>query len=92
MSAVLLPMFGFVIDRTGRNVAWLMFSCVISLVAHCLLVLQSSQILAYVAIVIMGIGYSTLATALWPMVALVVPLHRQGTAYGIKLLKCERNH
>merc|ERR1712018_144698 len=60
-----------------------MFSCIITLVAHCLLVTQSSQVLAYVAMVIMGIGYSTLACSLWVIIALVVPLHRQGTAYGV---------
>ena len=46
------------------------------------LVSQSSQILAWVAMVILGIGYSTLASSLWPVIALVVPLHRQGTAFG----------
>ena len=91
MSAVLAPTLGFVIDRTGRNVAWVMFSCVSTLIAHCLLITQSSQTLAYVAMVIMGIGYSTLACSLWVIIALVVPLHRQGTAYGMKLLKFERN-
>ena len=82
MSAVLAPLLGFVIDRIGRNTAWVMFSCVATLVAHCLLVIQSSQALAYVAMVILGVGYSTLASSLWPIIALVVPLHRQGTAFG----------
>ena len=82
MSAVLAPLLGFVIDRFGRNLAWVMFSCVCTLVAHCLLAIQSSQILAYVAMVILGVGYSTLASSLWPIIALVVPLHRQGTAFG----------
>ena len=82
MSAVLAPLLGFVIDRIGRNTAWVMFSCVATLVAHCLLVIQSSQALAYVAMIILGVGYSTLASSLWPIIALVVPLHRQGTAFG----------
>ena len=82
MSAVLAPTLGFVIDRTGRNVAWVMLSCVLTLIAHCLLVIQSSQGLAYTAMVILGLGYSTLASSLWPIIAMVVPLHRQGTAYG----------
>ena len=84
MSAVLAPLLGFVIDRIGRNTAWVMFSCVATLVAHCLLAIQSSQALAYVAMVILGVGYSTLASSLWPIIALVVPLHRQGTAFGKK--------
>ena len=90
MSAVLAPILGFAIDRFGRNVAWVMFSCVCTLVAHCLLIIgnnvddmQWSQILAWIAMVILGIGYSTLASSLWPIIALVVPLHRQGTAFGM---------
>lgn len=31
----------------------------------------------------MGIGYSVLACALWPMVAMVIPEHQLGTAYGV---------
>ncbi|CAG2113019.1 unnamed protein product, partial [Medioppia subpectinata] len=33
--------------------------------------------------VLMGIGYSVLACALWPMVALIIPEHQLGTAYGV---------
>ena len=83
MAAGLAPLLGFVIDRKGRNVAWIMFSCVSTLIAHCLLITQSSKTLAYVAIVLMGVGYSTLASSLWPIIAMVVPLNRQGTAYGM---------
>jgi hypothetical protein len=31
----------------------------------------------------MGFSYSMLASALWPMVALVVPEYQLGTAYGM---------
>ena len=83
MSAVLSPILGFAIDRVERNIAFVMFACVSTLVAHGLLAIQSSQILAYIAMVILGIGYSTIASSLWPIIALVVPLHRQGTAFGM---------
>ena len=83
MSAGLAPLLGFVIDRKGRNIAWIMFSCVSTLLAHCLLITQSSQTLAYVAMVLMGVGYSTLASSLWPIIGMVIPLNRQGTAYGM---------
>ena len=36
----------------------------------------------YVAIIIMGISYSLLASALWPIAALIIPEHQLGTAYG----------
>ena len=35
-----------------------------------------------ISIILMGIGYSLLAAALWPIVALIVPIYRQGTAFG----------
>ena len=82
MTAILAPILGFVRDMTGRNIAWVLFACVCTLIAHCLLVLQSSQTLAYFAMVIMGVGYSSLASTLWPIIALVIPMHRQGTAFG----------
>jgi len=33
--------------------------------------------------IIMGFAYSILASSLWPLVALVVPQHQIGTAYGM---------
>lgn len=32
---------------------------------------------------LLGVAYSLLACALWPMVAFVVPEHQLGTAYGL---------
>ena len=31
----------------------------------------------------MGLAYSVLASALWPLVAVVLPAHQLGTAYGM---------
>ena len=33
--------------------------------------------------VVMGLAYSVLASALWPLVAVVLPEHQLGTAYGM---------
>ena len=37
----------------------------------------------YIAVVIMGFAYSLLASALWPIVALIIPEYQLGTAYGL---------
>lgn len=37
ISAVASPMFGFIIDKTGRNVAWVVLSVVATIGAHSLL-------------------------------------------------------
>ena len=80
MSAFIAPVIGHLIDRIGRNIAFVFFAVIITLLSHC--ILGFTSINPYFGIVPMGIGYSLLAAALWPMIALIVPLHRQGTAFG----------
>lgn len=34
---------------------------------------------------IMGVSYSLLASALWPLIAIIIPEHQLGTAYGMQV-------
>ena len=81
-SAFASPILGFMIDRAGRNVTFITVACVITLISHAMFAFTLSQACAYMAIGLMGLGYSLLAASLWPVIALVIPLHRQGTAFG----------
>ncbi|GFR87917.1 major facilitator superfamily domain-containing protein [Elysia marginata] len=81
VSAVASPVFGFLIDRSGKNVFWVLLGIVVTLACH--MVLSFTFLNPYIAMVIMGLSYSVLASALWPMVALIIPAHQLGTAYGI---------
>ncbi|XP_076344249.1 lysosomal dipeptide transporter MFSD1-like [Tachypleus tridentatus] len=81
ISAIASPLFGILVDRTGRNLMWVLISVVVTLGAHMLLAF--SFLNPWIAMVVMGNSYSLLACALWPMVALVVPEHQLGTAYGL---------
>lgn len=81
VSAVASPVFGFLIDRSGKNVFWVLLGVLVTLGCHMLL--SFTFLNPYIAMVIMGLSYSVLASALWPMVALIIPAHQLGTAYGI---------
>ncbi len=81
ISAGLSPFIGIMVDFTGRNILWVFAATLITLGSHSMLAF--SFINPWFAMVLMGIGYSVLACALWPMVALVIPEHQLGTAYGI---------
>ena len=81
ISAVLSPFLGILVDLTGRNLIWVFAAALITLGSHSLLAF--SFINAWSAMILMGVGYSVLACALWPMVALVIPEHQLGTAYGV---------
>lgn len=74
-------MLGYVIDRTGRNIYWLMGSITTTIIAHALLAFLFIH--PIVPLVLMGISYSILAASLWPLVAYLVPKQMLGTAYGL---------
>lgn len=80
MSAFLSPMLGGLIDLLGCNISFVLISVVTTLFSHALLAF--SEFNPYYSIVPMGVGYSMLCSSLWPMIALSVPLSRQGTAFG----------
>ena len=79
-SAILSPLLGYVVDKTGRNLYWLMGSITTTIIAHALLAFLFLHPIA--ANILMGISYSILAASLWPMVAFLVPKKMLGTAYG----------
>lgn len=81
ISAVASPVFGFLIDKTGRNLFWVILGVTVTLGCHALLAFLF--ISPYIGMIIMGLAYSVLASALWPMVSLIIPQHQLGTAYGI---------
>ena len=81
ISAVASPVFGYVIDKSGRNVTWICFATISTIGAHSLLAFTMTN--PYVGMVIMGLSYSMLAASLWPLVALIIPEYQLGTAYGL---------
>ncbi|XP_033121743.1 major facilitator superfamily domain-containing protein 1-like [Anneissia japonica] len=80
ISAGASPVFGFAVDKTGRNIFWVVSGVVLTIAAH--FMLAFTFINPFVTMSLMGIAYSLLACALWPIVAYIMPEHQLGTAYG----------
>ncbi|XP_066508170.1 major facilitator superfamily domain-containing protein 1 isoform X2 [Hoplias malabaricus] len=80
ISAPASPLLGFTVDKTGKNIIWVLCAVVTTLIAHMMLAFTFWN--PWFAMVLLGVSYSLLACALWPMVAFVVPEHQLGTAYG----------
>ncbi|XP_025832730.1 major facilitator superfamily domain-containing protein 1 isoform X2 [Agrilus planipennis] len=81
VSAFASPILGFLVDKTGKNVFWVVVSVVLTTAAHFLLAFTALN--PYVSMIFMGLAYSMLASGLWPLVALIVPQNQLGTAYGL---------
>uniref|UniRef100_A0AAY4DZK8 Lysosomal dipeptide transporter MFSD1 n=1 Tax=Denticeps clupeoides TaxID=299321 RepID=A0AAY4DZK8_9TELE len=80
ISAPASPVLGFLVDKTGKHVLWVMCAVVLTLTAHIMLAFTFWN--PWIAMSVLGVSYSLLACALWPMVAFVVPEYQLGTAYG----------
>ncbi|XP_056329392.1 major facilitator superfamily domain-containing protein 1 isoform X1 [Danio aesculapii] len=80
ISAPASPLLGFLVDKTGRNVMWVLLAVITTLLSHMMLAFTFWN--PWIAMSLLGVSYSLLACALWPMVAFVVPEHQLGTAYG----------
>lgn len=74
------PIFGLLVDKTGKNIIWVLCAVVTTLASHIMLAFTLWN--PWIAMCLLGLSYSLLACALWPMVAFVVPEHQLGTAYG----------
>ncbi|CAN8021308.1 unnamed protein product [Ixodes persulcatus] len=83
ITAFACPVFGILVDLVGRNLLWVTVAVVGTLVSHGLLAFTFFN--PWVAMVYMGLNYSLLACAFWPLVAMVVPERQLGTAYGMML-------
>lgn len=81
ISAFASPICGFLIDLIGYNTVWVAGAVTATIGSH--LLLSFTFINPFVAMSLMGVSYSLLAASLWPMVALIVPKHQLGTAYGL---------
>ena len=80
ISAGASPLFGFLVDRLGRNVYWVIAGVVLTLASHATLAFTFWN--PFIAMSIMGCAYYILACALWLIVAFIMPEHQLGTAYG----------
>ncbi|XP_005078007.1 major facilitator superfamily domain-containing protein 1 isoform X1 [Mesocricetus auratus] len=80
ISAPMSPVFGLMVDKTGKNVIWVLCAVAATLISHMMLAFTFWN--PWIAMCLLGLSYSLLACALWPMVAFVVPEHQLGTAYG----------
>lgn len=81
VSAVTSPFIGLWVDLVGRNLIFLIVASILVTMAHMLLAVTFINL--WIPMLMFGFGYSIMCSALWPLVAFVVPQDKLGTAYGV---------
>lgn len=86
MGALFLtPVFGSIYDRKGKGATIMIIGSVLLLCVHLLFAIPSLNNL-YVAIalvILLGVAFSMVPSAMWPSVAKIIPEQRLGTAYAL---------
>ena len=79
------PLFGALVDRVGKASLWMIIGSVLVLVSHLVITFapQGVPAYAYIAIAMLGIGYSLVPSAMWPSVPKIIPEKNLGTAYSL---------
>jgi len=85
VSIIMAPFFGFVIDRLGRSVIWIIVSSAMLVVAHVLFLATANDWFFVYPVPVMlwlGVSYSMAAASLWPLLPYIIDQAMLGTAYG----------
>ena len=84
-TVVFAPLFGLLVDRRGQGTRWMLLGSVLALTAHLLLAFapQGVPFFGYLAMVLLGFGYSLVPAALWPSVPKIVPDKVLGTTFAL---------
>ena len=79
------PLFGALVDKVGKATLWMIVGSLLVLASHLVITFapQGVPVYAYIAIAMLGIGYSLVPSAMWPSVPKIIPEKNLGTAYSL---------
>jgi len=84
-TMILTPLFGNVYDRKGKGASIMILGAVLLIFVHAMYsvpVLRATPIAIFL-IIVLGIGFSLVPSAMWPSVPKIIPEKQLGTAYAM---------
>lgn len=80
----LTPLFGRVYDKYGHGATLMLLGSVLLAVVHTVFALPIySWVLAVVMMLVLGVAYGLVPSAMWPSVPKIIPMKLLGTAYAL---------
>ena len=81
---IFTPLFGALVDKVGKATTWMILGAILVFCAHLIICAAPGEhFYGYAAIVLLGIGYSLVPSAMWPTVPKIIPEKNLGTAYSM---------
>jgi MFS family permease len=84
-TMILTPTFGNLYDRKGKGASIMILGACLLILVHFLFAVPflNNWIVAILLIVVLGIGFSLVPSAMWPSVPKIIPEKQLGTAYAM---------
>jgi len=84
-NILLTPVFGSIFDRKGKGATIMTIGAVLLIVVHIIFAIPalSHWGFAVVAVLLLGIAFSLVPSAMWPSVAKLIPEKQLGTAFSL---------
>ena len=86
-AACVTPFLGWYLDKKGKGATMLILGALLMIVCHLtfalLLPAAPSKVIAYTAIVLLGVSFSLVPAALWPSIPKIMDKRFLGSAYSL---------
>lgn len=84
-ALILTPVFGNVLDRKGKGASIMMLGAGILILVHSIYSMPgvTNWIIAVALMILLGIAFSLVPSAMWPSVTKIFPARQLGTAYAL---------
>jgi MFS family permease len=84
-TMVLTPFFGNLYDRKGKGATIMIIGALLIIFVHAMFSLPAvdQPWMAVILVIILGIGFSLVPSAMWPSVPKIIPEKQLGTAYAL---------
>lgn len=81
----LTPLFGGVYDKKGKGATMMLIGCLMIIAVYALFAIPSltNTFALYAIVILLGISFSLVPSAMWPSVAKIIPEQKLGTAYAL---------
>ncbi len=81
----LTPFFGNLYDRKGKGASIMIIGAILLIFVHTIFSIPflNNWIIALFIVIILGIGFSLVPSAMWPSVPKIIPEKQLGTAYAL---------
>jgi nitrate/nitrite transporter NarK len=84
-TMLLTPLFGNIYDRKGKGASIMILGSILLIIVHILFSIPflKQTPVAIFLIIVLGIGFSLVPSAMWPSVPKIIPEKQLGTAYAM---------